>query len=97
MNACVREEKDPMPQPRLYASPAHRQAAYRQRLRARTLAPQRDTSETLTQRLDALEMALWAAAARGDPLAMRCRSASQQQMLDKLIDHFQQDGEHERS
>jgi hypothetical protein len=97
MNACVRQEKEPMPQPRLYPSAAHRQAAYRQRQRERTVALQRDTWEALTQRLGALEMAIWAAAARGEPIALHCRSASQQDMLDRLIGHFQQDGEHEPS
>ena len=78
-----------MPRPQQYQSAAAKQAAYRLRHTATTVAVDRAALDKLHQRLDTLQTALTEAARRGDPLARRCRAASIDTMLDKLIAAFQ--------
>lgn len=84
-----------MARPKQYQSVAAKQAAYRSRQVATTVAVDRDALDRLHQRLDSLQSALVEAAQRGDPLAHRCRAASIDTMLDKLISAFQAVGEAE--
>lgn len=81
-----------MPRPQQYQSAAAKQAAYRLRQRATTVAVDRAALDRLHQRLDTLQSVLAEAARRGDPLARRCRAASIDTMLDKLIVAFQTAG-----
>ena len=78
-----------MARPQHYQSAAAKQAAYRLRQAATTVAVDRAALARLHERLDILQTALADAAGRGDPLARRCRAASIDTMLDKLIAAFQ--------
>jgi hypothetical protein len=78
-----------MARPKQYQSVSAKQAAYRLRQRATTVAVDRAAWDRLHQRLEALQSAVAEAARRGDPLARRCRAASIDTMLDKLISTFQ--------
>lgn len=78
-----------MARPQQYQSAAAKQAAYRLRQTATTVAVDRAALDRLHQRLDALQRAVAEAARRGDPLARRCRAASIDTVLDKLIAAFQ--------
>ena len=78
-----------MARPQQYRSAAAKQAAYRLRQTATTVVIDRAALDRLHKRLDALQSALEEAARRDDPLARRCRAASIDTMLDKLIAAFQ--------
>jgi len=78
-----------MARPQQYQSAAAKQAAYRLRRAATTVAVDRGALDRLHKRLDTLQTALAEAARHGDPLACRCRAASIDTMLDKLIAAFQ--------
>jgi hypothetical protein len=78
-----------MARPQQYQSAAAKQAAYRARQTATTVLVDRDAFDRLHQRLESLQSEMAEAARRGDPLAGRCRAASIDTMLDKLIAAFQ--------
>jgi hypothetical protein len=78
-----------MARPQQHQSAAAKQAAYRARQTATTVLVDRDAWDRLHQRLETLQTEMAEAARRGDPLARRCRAASIDTMLDKLIAAFQ--------
>jgi hypothetical protein len=79
-----------MGRPRKYNTAAEKQAAYRQRLTRETVVLHRWQVDQLQLRLDMLDKAIRAAANRGSALAVACRSASRETMLENLIRAFDQ-------
>ena len=77
-----------MARPSQYQSAAAKQAAYRARLASTTTVVDRAALDRLHERLDSLQGVVTEAAQRGDSLARRCRAASIDTMLDKLIAAF---------
>lgn len=78
-----------MARPSQYQNAAAKQAAYRARQAATTVAVDRVALDRLHQRLETLQSEMAEAARRGDSLARQCRAASIDTMLDKLIVAFQ--------
>jgi hypothetical protein len=77
-----------MSRPKRYASAAEKQAAYRQRQEAALVSVDRVALERLHERLELLRTAIGTAAQQGNGFARRCRAASMETMLDKLIAAF---------
>ena len=77
-----------MSRPKRYASAAQKQAAYRQRQEAALVTVDRVALERLHERLEQLRTAVGYAAQQGNGFARRCRAASMETMLDKLIAAF---------
>ena len=77
-----------MGRPKCYASPAARQAAYRQRLAAEMVRVNRRALTQMEERIARLLAAMAQAAHRGDPLARQLHRAHQDTTLDNLIDWF---------
>jgi hypothetical protein len=78
-----------MPRPRQYATDAERQRACRARLAQLTVRVDRDALDRLHARLDRLQTAIHAATHAGDPIALACRAASTDTLLDQLASHFE--------
>jgi len=78
-----------MGRPRLYASGAERQRAFRQRLEAETARVDRGALDRLHARLNRLQEAVRAAAQAGDEVAAACEAAGVDTMLEKLTHYFQ--------
>jgi hypothetical protein len=77
-----------MGRPRHYATPAARQAAYRQRLYAAAVLVDRTLVEQLDTRLAHLQDALAPLAREGDPLAQRLSRTNLLTLLDVLTAWF---------
>ncbi len=77
-----------MGRPRHYATPAARQAAYRQRLHAAAILVDRDLVEQLDTRMAHLQDALAPVAREGDPLAQRLSRTNLLTLLDVLTAWF---------
>lgn len=82
-----------MARPKLYNSPAQKQAAYRARRQESMAVVDRQALECLHRRLEALQQAVSAAARRGDPLAQCCCAGSVDTMLEKVTAAFQKRAE----
>ena len=82
-----------MGRPKCYASPAARQAAYRQRLEEEMVRVNRHAWARREERIARLLTAMARAARRGDPLARQLHRAHQDTTLDNLIDWFTTRGE----
>lgn len=81
-----------MPQPRLHADAAARQAAYRQRLKQTTRVVDRKAIENLEQKLEMLREVINQAGDAGDQFAAQCKGSSVDTTLDKLIAAFRSKG-----
>ena len=79
-----------MARPKVYASAAEKQAAYRARVDTTTALVDRRALDRLHQRLNQLQAAIDSAARAGDPFARRCRAISVETTLDKLVTAFEQ-------
>ena len=75
-----------MARPKLYASSAQKQAAYR----ARTTLVDRHSLDLLHQHLHELQRAVQEAARCGDPLARRCAATCPNTILEKLTAAFRE-------
>ena len=73
-----------------YASPAARQAAYRERLHAEMVLVNRRSLAQLEERITRLQDAIAEAAQAGDPLANQVTRPHQDETLDALITWFTQ-------
>ena len=82
-----------MARPKLYASSAEKQTAYRARLCANSVTVERQSLDLLHQHLKQLQRAVSSAARRGDPLARRCVAASPDTVLEKLTAAFRERSE----
>ena len=80
-----------MARPKKYDSSAAKQAAYRARQEASTRLVDRAALDALHERLERLHHAIARAATSGDPFASRCRAASIDSMLDRLVDAFSEE------
>jgi hypothetical protein len=78
-----------MGRPRLYASGAERQRAFRQRLEAETARVDRGALDRLHARLNRLQEAVRAAAKAGDEVASACEAAGVDTMLERLTHYFE--------
>jgi hypothetical protein len=85
-----------MGRPKCYASPAARQAAYRQRLDAEMVRVNRQAWAQWEARITRLEDAIAQAARAGDPLARQMNSAHPEMMVDQLIAWFTRRGQDAR-
>jgi hypothetical protein len=79
-----------MGRPKSYASPAARQAAYRERLNAEMVLVNRQALAHWEERVTRLLDAIAKAARAGDPLACQVRQADRGDTLDALITWFTQ-------
>ncbi len=79
-----------MGRPRLYDSDAARQRACRDRRAVTRREVDRKALEGLHQRLEDRQTAVAEAAHWGDPLALRCRAASVETVLEKLTAAFKE-------
>jgi hypothetical protein len=79
-----------MGRPKSYASPAARQAAYRERLNAEMVLVNRQALAQWEERITRLLDAITAAARAGDPLACQVRQTERGETLDALITWFTQ-------
>jgi hypothetical protein len=79
-----------MGRPKCYASPAARQAAYRERLTAEMVLVNRHALAQWEARLTRLHDAIAAAALAGDPLARQVAHPQHDATLDALIAGFAQ-------
>ena len=77
-----------MGRPRHYATPAARQAAYRQRLHVAAVLVDRTLGEQLDTRMAHLQDALAPVARGGDPLAQRLSRTNLLTLLDVLTEWF---------
>ncbi len=77
-----------MGRPKLYADPAAKQRAHRERLKTETVTINRDAIEPLMKELTELHNAINEAATRNNPIALKCRAASISTTLHKLTVHF---------
>ena len=82
-----------MARPRQYGSDAEKQAAYRERRESATTTVDKEALGRLHARLATLQTVVSRAADKGDTLAVFCRAASTDTMLDKLIALFQERNE----
>jgi hypothetical protein len=71
------------------ATPAERKAAQRARDKAEWVEVPRAAHEAHSARLDALQLAISAAAKQGDSAAQACRAGSIDTMLEKLTSWFE--------
>ena len=79
-----------MGRPKCYASPAARQAAYRERLHAEMVLVNRHSLAQWEERVTRLLDAIAAAAHAGDPLARQVARPHHDETLDALITWFTQ-------
>ena len=79
-----------MARPKLYASPAEKQAAYRARLCASTAIVDRHALDLLHQHLQELQRVVQEAARRGDPLARCCAATCPDTVIEKLTAAFRE-------
>jgi len=77
-----------MPRPRLHKDDAARQRACRQKLKETSVLVDRKALTHLESRLETLRLTIYEAASAGDSFALRCRAASVDTMLDRLIVAF---------
>ena len=82
-----------MGRPKCYASPAARQAAYRQRLDADMVLVNREALMRVEDQVTRLVDAMTQAAHRGNPLALQLRRAQRGTIVESLIDWFTTWGE----
>jgi predicted nucleic acid-binding Zn-ribbon protein len=78
-----------MPRPQVHANAAEKQRAYRQRLQEETVTVDRQALEALHSKLNRLQEAIADAAKSGDAQAEKCKAASVETMLEKLISDFE--------
>src|SRR5438876_4257854 len=78
-----------MGRPRLYATNAERQRAFRRRLRQSTACVDRDVLERHHARLDRLQRAVFAAVDAGDAAARAVTAASVETLLERLAAYFE--------